>query len=180
MVGENWRLVYYQPMDFPHGQSKIPTIGWQSECNFNPPAISQWTRKCPGSVDVSSCDLLDFSHKRYSNTGRYPGNGNRYPPGHEHGYLSACMYRGMHVKALNMNGNLLRGGASTLHCSAKCSASVLRNLHSAPRWRLHPPLLRRVLCLRPPQSAQCSAPPSFAIVLQLLLGFWPSHFARLV
>ena len=38
----------------PHGRSKFPTIGWQSDCNFNPPAISRWTRKYPGSVADSS------------------------------------------------------------------------------------------------------------------------------
>ena len=41
------------------------------------------------------------------------GNGNRYPPGHEHVYLSACMYWGMHVRASKMNGNLLCSGASS-------------------------------------------------------------------
>jgi hypothetical protein len=35
--------------------------------------------KCPGNVDDSSCELPDFSRKKYSNIGRYP-------PGHEHGY----------------------------------------------------------------------------------------------
>ena len=68
----------------PHGRSKYPTIGWQSACNFNPPAISRWTRKCPRIVAYSSCELLDFSRKKYSNIGQQ-GNGNRYPPGHEHG-----------------------------------------------------------------------------------------------
>ena len=79
----------------PHGRSKFPTIGWQSDCNFNPPAISRWTRKCPGNVADSSCELPDFSRKKYSNTGRYPGNGNRYPPGHEHGYqagIEGCRF----------------------------------------------------------------------------------------
>ena len=52
------------------------------------------------------------------------------PPGHEHGYMSACMYWGMHVMPSKMNDNLLRGGASIL----RCSASVLCNLHN--RWRL--------------------------------------------
>ena len=33
--------------------------------------------------------LLDFSRQKYSNTGRYPGNGNRYPLGHEHGYQAS-------------------------------------------------------------------------------------------
>ena len=57
-----------------------------SDCDFNLAAISRWTRKCLGSVADSSCELPDFSRKKYSNTSRYPGNGNRYPPGHEHGY----------------------------------------------------------------------------------------------
>jgi hypothetical protein len=61
-----------------------------ADCNFNPPAISRWTRKCPGNVADSSCELPDFSWKKYSNIGRCPGNGNRYPPGHEHGY-QACI-----------------------------------------------------------------------------------------
>ena len=143
-------------MDFPHGQAKFPDIGWQSDCNFNPPAISQWTRKCLKNVADSSCELMDFSRREYSNIGRHPGNGNQYPPGHEHGYLSASMYRGMQVRASKMNGNLLCGGASILRCSAECSASFLR----------------------PPQYAQCSAPPSFVIVLQLLPDFWPWHFAH--
>ena len=47
---------------FPHGRSKFPTIGWQSDCNFNLPGISQWTRKCPRIVADSSCELLDSSH----------------------------------------------------------------------------------------------------------------------
>ena len=161
MARENQCLMYYQPMDFSHGRSKFSTIGWQSDCNFNPPAISRWTRKCPGNVADSSCELLDFSRKKHSNTRWYPRNDNRYPLGHEHGYLSACMCWGMQVKAFKMNGNLLFGGASVLRCSAECSAQCALSLH-----------------LRPPQFAQCSTPPSFAIVLQLLPDFWPSHFAR--
>ena len=46
--------------------------GWQSDCNFNPPAISRWTRKCPGNVADSSCELLDFSRKKYSNFKYWP------------------------------------------------------------------------------------------------------------
>ena len=138
------------------------TIGWQSDCNFNPPAISRWTIKCPENVADSSCELLDSSRKKFLNIGWYP-------PGHEHGYLSAGKYWGMHVRVLKMNGNLLYGGASIHCCFAQRSASVLRPMRALPPSR-------------PPQSTQCSAPlpPSFAIVLQSLLGFRPSHFARLV
>ena len=107
-----------------HDRSKFPTIGWQSDCNLNPPAISRWTKKCPGNVADSSCELLDFSRKKYSHTSRYAGNGNRYPPCHEHGYLSAGRYRGMQVKVSKMNSNLLRGGASILSCSVECSRSL--------------------------------------------------------
>jgi hypothetical protein len=35
------------------------------------------------------------ARKKYSNIGRYPGKGNRYPPGHEHGYhagIEGCMF----------------------------------------------------------------------------------------
>ena len=88
MVGENRRLVISWWISR-HGRSKFPTIGWQSDPKFNPPAISRCTRKCPGNVVDSSCELLDFNRKKYTNIGRYPGNGNQYPPGHEHGYLSA-------------------------------------------------------------------------------------------
>ena len=42
--------------------------------------------KCPENIANLSCELPDFSQKKYSNTGRYLGNGNLYPPGHEHGY----------------------------------------------------------------------------------------------
>jgi hypothetical protein len=51
--------------------------------------------KSPGNVADSSCELLEFSRKKYSNTGQYPGNGNRYPPGHEHGYqagIEGCKF----------------------------------------------------------------------------------------
>ena len=142
MVGENRRLVHYQPMDFSSWPVQISSIKWQSDSNFNPLAISRWTKKCPGNVVNLFCELLDFSRKKYSNTGRYPGNGNRYPPGHEHGYLSACMYWGMQVRASKMNGNLLRGDASILRSSAECFASVLR--HSAPTA---PRLLTFTFCL---------------------------------
>ena len=94
MVGENRRLVHISRWISHHGQSKFPTIGWQSDFNFNPPAISRWTRKCPGNVANSSCELLDFSRKKYPNNGQYPGNGKQYPPGHEHGNLSAGRSRG--------------------------------------------------------------------------------------
>jgi hypothetical protein len=95
MVGENRRLVHYHAMDFPSRPVQIPTIGWQSDCNFNPPAISRWSRKCLGNAVDSSCELPDFNRKKYSNIGRYPGKGNRYPPGHEHGYhagIEGCMF----------------------------------------------------------------------------------------
>ena len=93
--GENRRrrLVHYQPLDgFPlmAGSNLQP-----SDCDFNPAAISRWTRKCLGSVADSSCELPDFSRKKYSNTGRYPGNDNRYPLGHEHGYeagIEGCRF----------------------------------------------------------------------------------------
>ena len=84
-------------------------------------------RKIPKNVADPSCELLDFNRNKYSNIGQYPGNDNRYPPSHEHGYMSAGMNRGMHVRASKMNGNLLCGGASIL----RCSAAVPRNLHSA-------------------------------------------------
>ena len=88
--------------------------------------------------------VIGFNRKKYSTVGRDPGNGNRYPLGHEHGYKSASNYREMQVRALKMNGNLLRDGASILRpmrasppppSSAICtmlrsSTSVLR--HSAP------------------------------------------------
>ena len=55
-------------------------------------------QKCPGNVVDSSCELLYFSYNKYLDIGRYPGNGNRYPPGHEHGKLSAGTYRGVQVR----------------------------------------------------------------------------------
>ena len=63
-------------MDFPSKPVQISTIGWQSDCNFNHPAISRWTIKHPENVADSSCELLDLSQKKYSNIGRYPGNFN--------------------------------------------------------------------------------------------------------
>jgi hypothetical protein len=81
-------------MDFPSWPVQI-SIRWQSNCNFNPLAISRWIRKCPENVADSPCELPDFSWKKYSNNGRYPGNSNQYPPGHEHGYqagIEGCMF----------------------------------------------------------------------------------------
>jgi hypothetical protein len=40
----------------------------------------------PQNVADPSRELPDFSRNKYSNTGRYPRNGNRYHAGHEHGY----------------------------------------------------------------------------------------------
>jgi hypothetical protein len=94
MVGETDYFIISRWIS-PHGRSKFSTIGWQSNCNFNPPAISQWTRKCPRNVVDSSCELPDFSRKKYSNTSQYLGNGNRYPSGHEHGYqadIEGCRF----------------------------------------------------------------------------------------
>jgi hypothetical protein len=87
MVGESRRLVHYQPMDFSSWLVQI--FNHRMDCNFNPPAISRWTKKCPGNVADSFCELPDFIRKKYSNIGRYPRHDNRYPPGHEHEY-HAC------------------------------------------------------------------------------------------
>jgi hypothetical protein len=95
MVGENRRLVHYQPMDFPSWPVQISNHRMAIRLNFNSPAISWWTKKCHGNVADSSCELPDFNRKKYSNTSRYPGNGNRYPPGHEHGYhagIKGCRF----------------------------------------------------------------------------------------
>ena len=48
-------------------------------------SIFQQLADGPKNVVDSSCELPDFSRKKYSNTGRYLGSGNQYPPDHEHG-----------------------------------------------------------------------------------------------
>ena len=87
MIGENRRLCIISRWIFPHGRSKFPSIGWQSDHNFNPPAISRCTRKCTGNLADSSCELPDISRKKSSSIGRYPGSGNQYPPSHEQGIM---------------------------------------------------------------------------------------------
>ena len=107
-------------MDFPSWPFHI-SIAWQSDCNFNPLAISQWTRKCPGNVAGSSCELPDFNWKKYSNTSRYLGNGNRYPPGHEHGYqagIEGCKFAPPNFQLKKFKRSTIRRAPSFVICIA--------------------------------------------------------------